>query len=277
MSTGDDPFGPKKDAELVLELDEGYLGSSRNQVKRSTLPVTAPVPASSDDAFAPAPAAPVQLDVDHTYQTSRKKRATLASHQAFIEETNRRLKPDSYAQQQEATRRLYWRLTRIPVLLVLGWFTLSHLALGSVWVFIDGVNLALHEAGHPMFRWAGDTVYFLGGTIGQLLWPAAFAVYFGYKQRQRFASLACLWWFGENFINIARYVRDAPVMELPLVGGDTHDWNHLLDKWHLLNSADSIADGLWLLGALTMLTTLIYMVWITVHPSKDELAEGFRA
>ncbi len=38
-------------------------------------------------------------------------------------------------------------------------------------IFLDFVNLAFHEAGHPFFGLFGDTLGLHGGTIGQLIFP----------------------------------------------------------------------------------------------------------
>lgn len=173
--------------------------------------------------------------------------------------------------------REYWRVARVPILVILGWFTLSHLALGSTWVFIDYVNLALHEAGHLLFRPFGTAAHFLGGTLGQLLWPLAFAIYFAWRQRDYFATAVCVWWFGENFIGIARYMADAEVMELPLVGGGIHDWNYLFTRWDVLDDAASIANTTWWIGALIMLPALGYLVYRTVRPSERDVAGGMDA
>ena len=59
--------------------------------------------------------------------------------------------------------------------------------------FLDCVNLPLHEAGHLLFMPFGRTVYFLGGTLGQLLFPALFIAYF-LKRGERFeASILGIW------------------------------------------------------------------------------------
>jgi hypothetical protein len=181
----------------------------------------------------------------------------------------------SWQERQAASVRDYWRVVRLPVVLILGWFTASHLVLGSTWVFIDHVNLALHEGGHFMFGLFGETMHFLGGTLGQLLFPAAFALYFWFGQRDRFAAVACAWWFGENFIGIARYMADAPTQALPLVGGNVHDWNHLLGQWGLLDSAGTIAGALRLLGIVIMLATLALLGYWTARPDAydEPLAE----
>jgi hypothetical protein len=183
----------------------------------------------------------------------------------------------SYAEKQAGLRRQYWTLTRIPVLLILGWFTLSHLALDAQWVFIDGVNTLFHEAGHVLFRWGGDTVYFLGGTLGQLMWPLGLALYFFFKRRERFSATVCAWWLGENFLHIARYMHDAPVEELPLIGGDTHDWNYLFTKWDMIRKARDVADVVRVLGIILMLGAFAYLLYMWLRPNEKELAEGFTA
>jgi len=234
----------------------------------------------SDDPFAPIPEDDLSLDLSEGFQLETR-RSTLAREGEALS-LNAPVAPapkesKSYAEKEESVRRQYWTLTRVPVLLILGAFTMSHLWLSSQWVFIDGVNVVFHEAGHFVLSWAGDTVYFLGGTLGQLAWPGGLALYFWFKRRERFAATACAWWFGENLVNIARYMRDAPYEELPLVGGDTHDWNHLFGKWHMLGKAESMANTFRFVGAVVMLGTLGYLVYVTIRPSADELAEGFTA
>lgn len=180
--------------------------------------------------------------------------------------------PRTFAERERAVQMTTWRLTRVPVLLLLGWFTASHLLLGSTWVFIDNVNVLLHEAGHLLFSWDGRALHALGGTLGQLMWPALFAGYFLWKRRERFAAVACLWWFGENFIGIARYMDDAVVQELPLIGGDIHDWGFLFGRWELLSDANEIAAAFHWLGAGVMVGTLGFLSWWTVRPTPRELA-----
>ncbi len=236
-----------------------------------------------DDPFAPAPVEDVALELSDGFELEERK-ATVTHHAEFIAKAQHlsghlsgSREPKSYADKEESTRRLYWTLTRVPVLVLLAWFTASHLLLSSEWVFIDGVNLVFHEAGHYLFSWGGRTLHFLGGTLGQLMWPVGLGLYFWFKRRQRFAAVTCTWWFGENLINIARYMHDAPVEELPLVGGDTHDWAYLFGKWDIMRQARPIADNIRWVGAVIMVVTLAYLVYVTVRPNDDELAEGFTA
>jgi hypothetical protein len=79
-----------------------------------------------------------------------------------------------------------------------------------------------------------------GGTIGQLLFPIIAAVAFRRQHEPVGYMVACVWFF-ENFLNIARYVADARVQVLPLVGGGEHDWAIILTRWGALSSDIRIA------------------------------------
>ena len=183
----------------------------------------------------------------------------------------------SYAEQQHGRRLTFWWATRIPVLLILGWFTASHLVFGARWVFIDNVNILIHEAGHVLFGWGWTSLVALGGTLAQLLMPAIFAVYFGFWRRERFAAVAAVWWIGENLMPIAIYMNDAVVQELPLLGGGQHDWTYLFGKWKVLSSANEIAAFFHWVGVLTMLGALVVLTYWTVRPTKWELESGMSA
>jgi hypothetical protein len=103
------------------------------------------------------------------------------------------------------------------------------------WI-VDGANLIIHEAGHPIFNvvFLGNRfMMFVGGTAMQLLMPFTFYVHF-LRDRRPASADVCLAWFGENFLHIAPYVADARSMDLPLIGGGEHDWNYLLGALHLL-------------------------------------------
>jgi hypothetical protein len=108
-----------------------------------------------------------------------------------------------------------------------------------------------HEAGHLLFSYFGQFIMVLGGTMGQLLVPTAFTVYF-YMRKEFYSSAVTLFWTGQNFFGISLYVKDAQAMVLPLVsvgGGDDtiHDWNYLLSKLGLLRWDQVIGN---LIGAL---------------------------
>lgn len=113
------------------------------------------------------------------------------------------------------------------------------LIFGYRYHFLDGVNLFLHEAGHVIFGGFGQTLQFLGGTLGQLAFPILFVGYF-WRRGQRFEAFVVMLWVAESLMYTAEYLGDARRMALPLVGGGIHDWNWLLTRWGLLDQAEGL-------------------------------------
>jgi hypothetical protein len=216
----------------------------------------------------PRPAAPWPAPL--TAPTSPTARARAARASQAGGETALSSGAD-YDELDHPNRLLMWRVTRAPLILLLAWFTASHLVFGAVWVFIDNVNLLFHEAGHFLFSWGGTTLTALGGTLGQLMWPAGLAAYFWFRRRDRFGTAVCVWWFGENLIGIGRYMADAAFEELALIGGDVHDWNFLFGRWGLLSSGQEIGRASRIAGAIIMLGALVPLVRWTIAPRPADL------
>jgi hypothetical protein len=179
---------------------------------------------------------------------------------------------EGWADRERGRQLLLRRVTRAPIVAILALFTMSALLLDSHWLFVDYVNLALHEGGHLLLRWAGLTVHIMGGTLAQLALPIACAAYFWRWRGDRFAALVCAWWVAENLVMISHYLRDAPTMALPLVGGEIHDWNYLLTRWRLLRRAHGIADLLIYGGGVAMIACLGTLLWWTLRPPDYESA-----
>jgi hypothetical protein len=65
------------------------------------------------------------------------------------------------------------------------------------------------------------------------------------RERQPFAAAVCLWWAGQNLIDIAPYIGDARSMDLPLIGEANeeivemrylrHDWHNILEPIGMLD------------------------------------------
>jgi len=106
------------------------------------------------------------------------------------------------------------------------------------------IDLAIHEMGHPLFRFGGEVLCALGGTLLQCLVPL-FAATFLYTRGDWFGITFCGVWLGVNFFEVARYMADARAMQLQLVtigGGDArHDWNFLFGEFGCLRSDTTIA------------------------------------
>lgn len=67
--------------------------------------------------------------------------------------------------------------------------------------------------------------------------------------------------FGQNWLNVARYMADARAQLLPLVGGGEHDWNALFARWGLLPHDTAIAGSVSFLGWTGMLACWCWLAW----------------
>lgn len=138
---------------------------------------------------------------------------------------------------------------------------------------LDHINLAFHEAGHPVFGLFGSTMGWLGGTLGQFVFPIATTVHF-VRQEQWLSAAACAIWFFENFRYVALYLGDARTQALPLVGGGEHDWAYLLGHWGLLEQDTRIAGLLTALswsGWLAVFALVSYWYWRSRQQAEAQL------
>lgn len=125
---------------------------------------------------------------------------------------------------------------------------------------LDHANLLFHEAGHPVLGLFGDWIAPYGGTIGQLTFPCVLMVSF-WRKGQPIPFACSIIWFFENWLNISRYMADARVQELPLVGGGDHDWNAILGRWGLLEWDTRIAMTVRILGIIGMILPVVWVAW----------------
>lgn len=141
------------------------------------------------------------------------------------------------------------RRWRIALTIVLALYGARILRTPETYRWLDSLDLAIHESGHLIFAVGGEFLGLFGGTLAQLLIPAAFAAAL-WRQGDRHGATVPLWWLGQNCINIAIYIKDARVQELPLVGGGEHDWFLLLDRFGMLESELAIGRLVTAVGAL---------------------------
>lgn len=123
--------------------------------------------------------------------------------------------------------------------------------------FVDYFNLALHEAGHPIFGIFGQTIGMLGGTLSQLAFPIA-AIVVLKKQRGLFEAALAGVWLGGSLMYTAAYVSDADDLKLPLVGGGIHDFHWLLSRYGSVDSADGLGGFLHFVGAMIIVISLSF-------------------
>lgn len=141
--------------------------------------------------------------------------------------------------------------------------------LRSALFILDGIDLFIHEAGHPilgLFGWR--FLMMAGGTIFQLAFPIAFVVHFRRDGQPRSAD-ACVAWVGQNLLNIGRYAADARAQELPLVGGGEHDWTYLLDCFGLLPH-DVGVGRLFDFAGCALIAWACVSIWVQTRAPRDD-------
>lgn len=152
------------------------------------------------------------------------------------------LNPKNNMENPEKAKPIFYINAKLVVALVTAIYFFWCLLFPYQWSLLNGVNVLIHEAGHPLFGIFGEFMAALGGTLMQLIMPALFVGYF-FFHNQKFSGSIVLFWVGHNLLYISVYVADAVVMQLPLIGnGDRiHDWNYILSELQLLHRTDKIA------------------------------------
>ncbi len=142
-------------------------------------------------------------------------------------------------------------------------FVIYYTIKAGKFTFIDYINLLIHEGGHGIFRLFGEYIYFLGGTLMQLIIPCLF-IYFFWSNKKRIGMQFSMVWLGESKMNVSVYAADARAQKLPLLGGNKvqHDWAYLLSKIGLLEY-DTIIGGIIFYSAIAvfLLALLIPLIW----------------
>jgi hypothetical protein len=148
----------------------------------------------------------------------------------------------------------------------IGWlcFYLLFLAYAAAdrtgFLFLDYVNLIIHEGGHFFFSWFGYTITILGGTLAELIVPLLCAAYF-FVHRETVGCAFSSFWFFENFPYIGTYMADARAQALPLVGSGDHDWGILFGQWGLLAQDLKIGAAMRTAGWLGMFAVTAWLAW----------------
>ena len=160
-------------------------------------------------------------------------------------------------------RNWWWRL---PLLLWLGYVLVRHLADPLYSSILGGLNLGIHELGHLVFSFLGETLTVAGGTLLQLLIPV-FGIFNFYRQRDFFSIALCFGWLSTNLFSVATYAADARRLELPLVtpfGGEEviHDWEFLLSKWNILEYDTLIAQAFRATAVFSMILCFSLGGWL---------------
>jgi hypothetical protein len=141
--------------------------------------------------------------------------------------------------------------------------------------FLDNVDLPIHETGHMIFGLFGEFIGVLGGSLFQLIVPAAVVGYFWWHGKF-YSAAVVLFWLGQSILNVWVYAADAQVMQLVLLGGLTgsegsfHDWNYLLDRVGLLGSTKSVAAVIRVVGTLTIIFAAVLAIYFAFVQTEEK-------
>ena len=154
-------------------------------------------------------------------------------------------------------------------------FLLYAFSAHGAFLFIDSVNLIVHEAGHNLFGWFGPTLGLWGGTLLQWLVPLLLAAYF-FTQRQTPGFVFCVFFFFENWLYTATYMADARLQALPLVTtGDPdfveHDFYAIFTSLGVLGYDTRIAAIVRTLGWFGMLAIV---AWLATKVRSNPVKTG---
>lgn len=139
----------------------------------------------------------------------------------------------------------------------------------------NGIFLFLHEGGHALFWFFGDTIRSLGGSFWQIMFPLISFV-IAVRQRSHVVAPFMLFWVGENMLDVSVYMRDAPLRRLQLLGGHKsgHDWWNIFRSWDMLDSAETVADVMYFSGALISVAAIIggvaLAIYFFLHPKPKK-------
>lgn len=135
--------------------------------------------------------------------------------------------------------------------------------------FLHLVLTPFHEAGHyAIFRWFGEFIMTLGGTLGQHLMPAVLCVALLVKRRDPFGAALFFWLLGYSVMDMGVYMYDAFQPVLTLLDGKTgeesdgHDWQNIFGDLGLIRRARGIGIFSGWVGRALMLAALAWAAWV---------------
>jgi hypothetical protein len=131
--------------------------------------------------------------------------------------------------------------------------------------FLHLPDLVFHEAGHLIFSPLGQFMSVLGGSLMQVLIPVVAAVAFLRRDEpELFGASICVWWAGQNLVDLAPYIADARALQLVLLGGRTgaevegHDWEYILTRLRMTHLDVTLGRITHAAGILVMVVSLVF-------------------
>ncbi|HZU29590.1 MAG TPA: hypothetical protein VFB79_00650 [Candidatus Angelobacter sp.] len=135
---------------------------------------------------------------------------------------------------------------------------------------LDNVHLPIHEGGHLLFGYLGNTLGLWGGTLLQLIVPAALAISFFLRQELP-GTVFCVFGFFHSLTGVATYMADALRLELPLVTVGAvadeaqHDWVRIFSSLGVLPHAIQIGNFTRLVAWAGMIGVVLWFAQTAYH------------
>lgn len=135
----------------------------------------------------------------------------------------------------------------------------------------SGITFAIHELGHVIFNFAGHFIGSLMGSGSQVLAPLI-ASFLLLRQRDYFGVSVTVFWLSFSLFELARYVADARLMELPLLGfteDPEHDWHYLLSTLGLLQFDTTLAFLIRLVATVLGVASFAFATWLLMNMARS--------
>ena len=134
----------------------------------------------------------------------------------------------------------------------------------------SGITFGIHELGHVVFQFLGEFIGVAGGSLAQLLAPAAAGLVL-LRQRDYFGVAVAGAWLSFSLSELSIYIADARAQQLDLLGltsDPLHDWHYLLSKMGLLKFDGSLAFATRGLGFAILVGSAALGVWLLVTMAR---------
>ena len=136
-----------------------------------------------------------------------------------------------------------------------------------LWV-IDTIDLFIHEGGHFSFGFMGRLIYFMGGSLMQIV-LSSLAIWVFLKSGFR-CLIGTLYWLGHNLINVSVYIGDAPYRRLPLISDSAiHDWNWIFSYLGGMQMAAPVSTTVFVCGVVTCMGAVLTAVFFLVSDIRE--------
>lgn len=161
----------------------------------------------------------------------------------------------------------------MPVLIYFAYVFVRHLNSYNYESILYPLTVGTHELGHFAFSWMGEFMGVLGGLIFQLGVPIVVILIF-YFRGDFFALFCSFGWLSTSLFLIARYVTDALVMGIPLLGPFSErnilkDWNYFFTQTGLLPYARFMALFCKFFACAAMFICLLGGLWFLIQVKKN--------